>query len=133
MLLAELVAGFPWGVLLITDASSSEPIPSWDSDADQVAVGDSALVVRVLHGDEGEATIRIWSTPEEAPGGLIYEGEIDIPSGTLRVSDALGSAVAEVATEAGRHPISIFADSTVEASALHIALDGGTHLLIAKS
>jgi len=31
MLLGELTAAFPWGVLLVTDDASSEQIPSWAS------------------------------------------------------------------------------------------------------
>jgi hypothetical protein len=37
VLKAELEAEFPYGVLLITDAESTEQIPSWDSPEEPVA------------------------------------------------------------------------------------------------
>jgi hypothetical protein len=36
MMLAELRADFPFGVLLVTDDQSVEPIPGWSSDDQQV-------------------------------------------------------------------------------------------------
>ena len=46
MLLAKLSAAFQWGVLLVTDASSSEQIPDWSSSDERVTAAGSALVVR---------------------------------------------------------------------------------------
>ena len=59
MLRAEFQAGFPWGVLLITDAESKEEIPSWATADDQVAVAATALAVRVMHEDDGEVAVRV--------------------------------------------------------------------------
>jgi hypothetical protein len=122
MLMAELDAAFPWGLLLITDAASKEPIPAWAAPEEQVAAAESALVVRVLHADEGEVAVRVWSTPEDASGVLIFTGDIQLSSGILKASDALGTMVTEWSVEAGRHPIQIFVDSNVEASAVHVVL-----------
>jgi hypothetical protein len=117
-----LEAEFPYGVLLITDAESKEEIPSWESAEEQVAVAASALVVRVQHADEGEVTVRVCNSPADAAGSLIFIGEIEVPSGVLRVSDALGTSTADVKVEPGPLPIQIYADSHVEASALHLVL-----------
>jgi hypothetical protein len=122
VLKAELEAEFPFGVLLITDAASTEQIPSWDSDEEQVAVAGSALVVRVQNADEGEVTVRVFDSPADAAGGLIFTGEIEVSSGVLRISDALGTSTAEVHVEPGPLPIQIFADSHVEASTVHVVL-----------
>ena len=52
--------------MLVTDDASTEPIPSWESEDEQVAACDSALVVRVMHGQEGEAALRIsWDRAGE--------------------------------------------------------------------
>ena len=122
MLKAELEAEFPFGVLLITDSTSTEPIPSWDSAEEQVAVAGSALVVSVQHADEGEVTVRVCDSPADAAGGLIFAGELEVSSGVLRVSDALGTSTTEVKVSPGPLQLQIYADSNVEASALDLVL-----------
>jgi hypothetical protein len=122
VLKAELEAEFSFGVLLITDAESNEPIPSWDSAEEQVAVAGSALVVRVQHADEGEVTVRVCDSPADAAGGLIFTGELEVSSGVLRVSDALGTSTTEVKVDPGPLQLQIYADSAVEASALYLVL-----------
>jgi hypothetical protein len=117
-----LTAEFPYGVLLVTDATSTEPIPSWDSAEEQVAVAGSALVVRVRHADEGDVTVRVHDAPADVSGGLIFTGEIAVPSGVLRVSDALGNNAAEVGVTPGLLPLQLYADSNVEASVIHLVL-----------
>lgn len=120
--LAELTTPFPWGVLLISDASSTEPIPSWASAEDSVTATDTALVMRVLHADEGDCRVRVWNDDADVAGAPVFTGMINIASGVAKVSDALGDASAEVAVTAGRHRIEIFADSAVEASAVDVVL-----------
>jgi hypothetical protein len=122
VLKAELEAEFPFGVLLITDSTSTEPIPSWDSAEEQVAVAGSALVVRVQHADEGEVTVRVCDSPADAAGGLIFTGELEVSSGVLRVSDALGTSTTDVKVNPGPLQLQIYADSNVEASALDLVL-----------
>lgn len=122
MLKAELVAEFPYGVLLVTDGRSTEPIPSWATPGEQVAVADTALVMRVLHADEGEVSVRVWDSESDVRGALVFAGEIDLPSGTLRISDALGGATEDVDLGSGRRAIRIFADPSVEASAVDLVM-----------
>ena len=122
MLLGQLRAEFPWGLLLVTDASSTDAIPSWATPEEQVTSAASALVVRVRHGDEGECAVMVWNDEKEASGGLAFAGSIDVPSGILRISDALGNAITELAVEPGQHPVQIFADSAVEASTINLDL-----------
>lgn len=122
MLVAELCAEFPWGVLLATDASSSEQIPSWASAEDQVAVASTALVVRVMHQDDGEVTIRVWDEPSEVRGDLAFSGELQVPSGSLRVSDAVGNRAIKLPVDAGPVAVDIFTDAPGEASEVHLVL-----------
>lgn len=122
MLKAELEADFPYGVLLITDAESTEQIPSWASPEEPVAVAGSALVVRVRHADEGAVTVRVVDSPDEAAGGQIFAGELEVKSGVLKISDALGSETAEVRVTPGPLPIQLYADSTVEAAGVTVVL-----------
>ena len=117
-----LTTRFPYGVVLVADAGSTEPIPSWESAEEQVAVAGSALVVRVRHADEGEVTVRVHDSSSYATGALIFSGEIAVPSGALRVSDALGDNTAEVGVSPGPLPLQIYADSNSEATTLHLVL-----------
>ncbi|MGY4773272.1 hypothetical protein ACXC9Q_40720 [Kribbella sp. CWNU-51] len=90
MLTAAWEAEFPYGVLLITDAESTEQVPSWDSPEEPVAA--SGLVVRIRHADEGEVTVRVVDSPGDAAGGQIFAGELEVKSGVLKISDALSAA-----------------------------------------
>src|SRR5258707_14185364 len=103
MLLGELNAAFPWGVLLVTDDWSTEPIPSWESEDEQVAACDSALVVRVMHGQVSNAAVRLWSASGDAEGSEVFRGFLDVPSGTLRVADASSEQAFRLSLEPGRH------------------------------
>ena len=122
VLKAELEAEFPYGVLLITDAESTEQIPSWDSPEEPVAVAASALVVRVRPADEGEVTVRVVDSPGDAAGGQIFAGELEVKSGVLKISDALSAVTTEVQVTPGPLPVQVYADSIVEASSLYVVL-----------
>jgi hypothetical protein len=122
MRLAELAAGFPWGVLLITDAASQEQIPSWDSDDDQVAVASTALVVRVLHRDEGEVAIYVWDDASAAKGHTAFSGVLRVPSGRLRISDALGDESVEIEIRGAAIVVEIRTNDPREASEVHVVL-----------
>jgi hypothetical protein len=123
MLLGEVRGGFPWGVLLITDKASTNPIPNWASDEDQVTSTADALVVRVVHQDEGEADVHVWSGRGDLGGAIIYRGTLATPSGTVRVGDALGEHAEMMPLGAGVHRIDVYADSAREASVVHIVFD----------
>jgi hypothetical protein len=123
MLLGELDAAFPWGMLLVTDDASTEPIPSWGSEDEQVAACDSALVVRVMHGQEGRAEVRVWSSHGEAAGSEVFRGFLEIPSGTLRVTDALSEQIIRLSLEPGRHPVKVYVDEPREAAKVDVVID----------
>lgn len=122
MLLAELRSPFQFGVLLVTDSASTDPIPSWTTPDEQVTSTRSALVMRVLHADEGECTVKVWDDDKDVSGRLAYSGSIEVPSGVLRISDALGSVASELALDPGLYAIEIFADAAVEATSVHVVL-----------
>ena len=120
MLLTEFQAGFPWGVFLISDAASKEKIPSWATDEDQVAAASTALVVRVMHQDNGEVAVRVVDDAGDVTGDLTFEGSLLLPSGVLRLSDALGHSSIDVEVYGGRADVSIYTDDRKEAS--HVAV-----------
>jgi hypothetical protein len=76
-----------------------------------------------MHQDEGEADVHIWSGIGDLGGAVIFRGTLAIPSGKLRVGDALGEQTKLMLVSAGVHRIDICADSAREASVVHIVID----------
>ena len=124
----ELTGDFPWGVLLVTDSRSTEPIPSWASRTEAVAAAASALVVRVQHADEGPVHVRVVGISPVASGELVFEGYLAIESGLLRVSDALGDNALEIPMSPGNHAIRVHSNSRAAATEVDLVLDDPGHL-----
>ena len=122
MLLGEMQGPCPWGLLLVKDSESKEEIPTWASDEEQVAFAATALVVRVLHQDEGDVLVRAWDDNNDVRGGLTFSGEIDLPSSLLQVSDALGEQFVEIAVPTVRQHIEVYTNAVREASEVHLVL-----------
>lgn len=120
--LAEFTADFPWGVLLVTDANSTEQIPEWASPADTVTAAESALVVRIRHGDEGSAMIRVIDTQSDAVGENVFDGTLQVRSGVLRISDALGHRRVDVDVVPGPVRLRVYADDRFAATAIDVVL-----------
>jgi hypothetical protein len=93
VLLGELEASFPWGLLVVTDSRSGEQVPEWASNDQQVTLGETVAVLRVLHGDEGEVVVRVWDDLSAVIGDLAFRGSLKIESGLLTVADALGENI----------------------------------------
>ena len=118
----ELVANFAWGVLLICDCESIEEIPGWGSAHELVATAETAVVVRVRHGDEGEVSVRVLAGEWEARGPLVFEGPLQLNSGILRASDALGHEVLDVPVTPGLHLLRVYADDHLEATMVDLVI-----------
>lgn len=123
MQIGELEAEFPFGVLLVTDEGSSEVIPEWGSPEEQVTSADSAAVVRVRHADEGPVRVRIWDDERAVVGALAFDGRLTIESGTVKVSDALGSVAVTIPTKGGTSRLRIFVNSAVEADQVDLVIE----------
>lgn len=119
--LAELDADFPWGVLLITDASSTEQIPDWSSPEEMVTAAQSALVVRVRNADEGSVAVRVLDA-EPGTGQMVFEGALQVTSGSIRVSDATGGSAVDVPAPLGSLRLRLFADDVSEATAVDVVI-----------
>lgn len=114
MLLGELEASFPWGLLVVTDSRSREQVPDWASNDEQVTRGETVAVLRVKHQDEGDVVVRVWDDTSAVTGDLAFRGSLNIGSGLLTVSDGLGEALPEIPTRAGPTAIAIYADAETE-------------------
>jgi hypothetical protein len=123
MKLGEIQAEFAFGVLLVTDEGSSEAVPSWGSDDEQVTAATTAAVVRVQHSDEGSVLVRVWDNAANVAGVVAFDGHLQVPSGILKVSDALGSLWLSFAVQAGSCRLRIFVNSAVEADQLDLVIE----------
>lgn len=120
--LAELSAAFQWGVLLVTDASSTEQIPDWLSPDERVTATGSALVVRVMPDVEGNVDVYVVNNDEDVQGTRVFSGRLAVPSKMLKVGDALGETTASVALSKEQIGIEVFLDEPIEASAVSLLL-----------
>jgi hypothetical protein len=115
-----MVAGFPWGVLLAADSEATDFIPSWGSDSDVVTHSETALVLRVLHEDDGEVAVSIGT---EVPDAVeVFDGGLRIDSGVLRVGDALGRESLDVSVAPGEHRVRVFVDTVQEAKHVYLLI-----------
>jgi hypothetical protein len=88
----RLHASFGWGMALVADERAQEPIPSWTSCDATVAASTSSLVIRVVHAQDGRATVLLTRGVERA-GTVVFRGRIDTLSGRLRASARIAGRV----------------------------------------
>jgi len=112
MMLAELRAQFPFGVLLVTDDKSTEPIPGWSSEEQQVTSNATAMVIKIRHEADGPATVRIWDEKPSARNRVeLDDVTLESPSGVLRVSTATGEHAVRIAISVGSAHIRVLASA----------------------
>lgn len=115
-------ARFPWGVLLISDSESNEPIPAWESTDATVANAKTALVVRVCHADEGVVSVNVFAQRPAIQSAHVFDGQIFSPTGILRFSDAAGSQTFDVRVTPGFVGMQIYVNDLLEATEVNIIL-----------
>ena len=122
MSLAEIEAGFQWGLLLVKDVNSRENIPDWSSPDEQVTAVGSAMVIRVMHEVEGQVSVYVVSDSEEVQGICVFSGALNVPSKVLQVGDALGEQAVHVALDRASIAIKVFLDEPVEATKVSLLI-----------
>lgn len=115
-------ARFPWGLLLICDEDAKEEIPAFPFPGAPVTSTGTTLVVSVLHSQVGEATVTIRSNPLAASGVLVYKGALGVPSGRLRISDAVGDSAVTLNIVGAVQPLQVYVDQAHEASHVDVVL-----------
>ncbi len=119
-LLETLVAGMRWGLLLITDAQSRELFDP-DATPDQVHRNETGVIVPVLHAAEGEVTVRLWSDRLDVPTqATVFDGEVSVPSGLLRIGAADDSVGIVVTVATGRQRLVVSVDDPIESQVIDI-------------
>jgi hypothetical protein len=126
MLLGELEAGFPMGVLLVGDERATDEIPSWTSNEEKVTHSPTAAVVRVRHQQEGNVTVWVWDDGSAVRGWRAFAGVLGVESGVLTVSDAYGDSMLRVPVGVGPTSLQIYTDPENEATHVDLVV-GQTH------
>lgn len=119
----EMVANFPWGLLLVTDVDATDVIPRWDSDEQIATASETAVVVRIRHADEGDVIVRVLESLEESEGECVFDDRLRIESGILRVSDALGQNLIDTSVGPGFHRVRVFVTPVNEAERVELLID----------
>lgn len=122
MRLAELTAGFQWGVLLVKDANSTEQIPNWSSPGELVTAANSALVIRVMPDGEGNVDVQVVNDSKEVRGTRCFSGHLAVPSKTLKVGDALGEQNVNVVLGKENIGVEIYLDEPIQATCVSLLI-----------
>ena len=88
--LSQLEAGFAWGLLWIRDADA-RTTPEFDFNRSRVAADRSVVMVQVAHEQEGPVEVVVWDSIPALPRKVIWQGHLQVPSGTLVVTDTQGT------------------------------------------
>jgi hypothetical protein len=121
--LGRLEGGFPWGLLVVSDQESSEQIPEWTGEDEQVTSSASSLVVKVEHEQDGPATVHVYKGAGDLAGEPAFEGMLTTPSGVLTVADAVGRQLIRVPGAAGMHRVRILLNRPRRASHIDVVID----------
>lgn len=112
---------WPWGLVLISDSESQESLP--DRNEGLVVAAHSALAARILHEVDGKATAEVWVSRRPQGLHLVYDGDIDIPSGTIQISDAAGDAIESATVEPGSYSVQVYVDDDAHPERVIVALN----------
>lgn len=115
---------WPWGLAFIRDSGWTEPVPIEWVDQDLVLARGGEIVAKILHQTDGEATVEVTLTP---PSGLVFVSRcvLDVPSGTLVVTDAAEEQIVQVSVAAGRWDASVWMDRADHPSRIALVLRRG--------
>jgi hypothetical protein len=122
-LVGSLEGGFPWGLLVVSDQESSEQIPDWRGQGEQVTFTTSSLVVKVEHEQVGLATVHVYKGAGDLSGEPAFVGVLAAPSGVLTVADAVGRQLIQVPGTAGTHMVRIFLNRPRQANHIDVVID----------
>lgn len=104
--LLSVTRAWPWGLAVVTDPASNEPLPT-ALDAHGVAAGTTVIAASIQHAIDGEAVTEVW---QGHPGGNLtcaYEGDFVTASGAVTVGDAAYEQHAPVEIGEGRHQLQV--------------------------
>lgn len=101
--------GWPWGLALVTDPASSEPVPT-SLDQKGIAAGRSILAASIQHEVDGEARAEVWLGPCGQELTCVYEGEFVTSSGAVILGDAAYETHSPADIGEGAHRLRVLVD-----------------------
>ncbi|GGN12662.1 hypothetical protein FHR83_003624 [Actinoplanes campanulatus] len=131
MLMAGMSGNLGWGLVFITDSALEETgLPgAFDTEPDGRQVdfmsNETATVLRVQHGSDGDVAVRLWVGEEDWGNRGEYEigaTTISVPSGMIKVSDVLEQEFIQVAVESGNYRMQMNGDSPTEPAVVDLVL-----------
>jgi hypothetical protein len=127
MMLTELRAQFPFGILLVTDDTSTEPIPKWSSDEQQVNLARSAMAIKIRHEADGAAMVRVWDGDQKVPDARdVATVFLKTPSRILRISSAAGETFIRVDVPTDEVRVRILASAARDTDEVHLVISPGS-------
>ncbi|GAA0433898.1 hypothetical protein Aca07nite_01370 [Actinoplanes capillaceus] len=133
MLMAGMCQDLGWGLVFITDSAVEEAgLPSafeTESDGRQVDFmsNETATVLRVRHGSDGDVEVRLWVGEEDWGNQGSHEigvTTISVPSGMIKVSDVLEQKFIQVRIDPGTYRLQMNGDSPTEPAVVDLVLRG---------
>lgn len=121
-LIVRMRRAWPWGLVLVSDAESKEPVPGTCGGA--VALGGPSVVIsRILHEVDGEATAEIWLDRHPIEMACVYDAPFLALSGRLRVSDAAEEDAVEAPIERATLRARVYVDDEDHPELVIVSLD----------
>lgn len=121
-MIVRMRRAWPWGLVLVSDAESKEPVPNAFDEA-AVLGGSSFVVCRILHEVDGEATAEIWLERHPTDMACVYEGPFVVPSGRLLLTDAAQQHPVEVPVEREKRRVRVYVDDADHPELVIVSLD----------
>ena len=122
-LVGTLEGRFPWGLVVIADEGSVEPVPAWDPNDAPVTPTRSSLVVKIQHEQEGPAVVHVYKGVGDLVGEPAFTGSLMVESGALTVGDALAAQVIRVPVSVGAMSVRVVFDRPTQAVHVDVILD----------
>jgi hypothetical protein len=97
---------WPWGLAVITDPGSSEPVPS-DLDGNGIAAGRTVVAASIQHEVDGEAVAEVWLGRPPGDWHCVHEGEFVTVCGAVIVGDAAYEQHVPVEVGEGAHQLRV--------------------------
>jgi hypothetical protein len=126
----EVSANFGWGLLVISDRNSKDEIGEFASPTDRFLASSDAVVIRILHGQEGDVAVRVCSSRAERVGHgtphHIAAVSIRVESGKLIIGNVLREAALTVDVPPGILEMDIYTNHLVDPDVVEIVYKAGT-------
>lgn len=114
---------WPWGLVVLTDPGSSDPVPT-DLDMHGIAAARSVVAASIQHAVDGEAVAEVWKGQPPGHRACIYEGEFVTVCGVVILGDAGYEQHAPADVGEATHQLRVFVDDITPPSRVAFSFTG---------